>query len=262
MLLLIKKEELQLLRKEVRILRQDVSRYQRVWKQQKKRADLLEQENYELEVQIKLLKKLITQLKTKLNSNRTHKNKLLGMIFKSNVKVVAETETKNKKDKQKRGGQKGHKGYGRKKPRKIDQEKLVYLTHCPECGDKVKQTDNTYERIVEDIPVLESIVTLYHIERQWCSNCQKEVRAVPAGTLEGFRIGLNTIIWILFHKYRLRTPLNRITESLKEQYNLELSQGAIQHILHQLKGRFNKKYQQIVQTIKEAQVKHGDETNW
>jgi len=249
-------EELQLLRRELRTLRQDVSRYKRAWEQQKVRADLLEQESHELRVQNKLLQKRMAQLETKLESSNAHKNKLAGMIFKTNVKK------EEKKNKRKRGGQPGHKGHGRKKPKKIDREKLVYLTHCPDCGNKVKQSDNTYERVVEDIPLTRVLVTLYHIQRQWCPCCQKQVRAKPTGTLEGFRVGLNIIIWILFHKYRLRTPLNRMTESLKEQYDLKLSEGAIQHTLHQLKTRFGKKYQQIVKTIKKAQVKHGDETSW
>lgn len=249
-------KEVQLLRKELRTLRQEVARYKQAWQHQKSQVGKFEQEIHELRVMVKLLTEENKLLKARLNSATAHKDKLAGMIFKTNVKK------EEKKNKRQRGGQKGHKGHGRKKPKKIDREKLVYLTHCPDCGNKVKQSDNTYERIVEDIPLLEVLVTLYHIERQWCGCCQKQVRAMPGGTLEGFRVGLNIIIWILFHKYRLRTPLNRMTESLKEQYNLKLSEGAIQHILHQLKTRFGLKYQQIIKTIKKAQVKHGDETSW
>ena len=250
------KEELQLLRIELRTLRQEVARFKHAWQLQKSRADCFEQENQELRVRFKLLEKENEQLKAKLDSTTAHKNKLTGMIFKSNIK--SEKEINNRS----RGGQKGHIGHGREKPKKIDQEKLVYLTHCQDCGNKVDQTDVTYERIVEDIPLSPVLITLYHIERQWCQYCQKEVRATPTGTLEGFRVGLNTIIWLLFYKYRLRTPLNRITEALKEQYQLKLTEGAIQHILHHLKKRFGTKYQQIVKTIKKAPVKHGDETSW
>ena len=252
------KEELQLLRIELRTLRQEVARFKHAWRQQKRRSDRFEQENQELRMMLKLSEQENKELKAKLDSTTAHKDKLAGMIFKTNVvkKDFADGSKRN------RGGQEGHKGHGRKKPKKVDQEKLVYLTRCPDCGNKVDQTDNTYERIVEDIPLLQVLVTLYHIERQWCQCCQKEVRATPAGTLEGFRIGLNAIIWLLFHKYRLRTPLNKITEALKEQYNLKLTEGAIQHILHNLKNRFGSKYQQIVKTIKKAKVKHGDETGW
>lgn len=252
------KKELQLLRIELRTLRQEIARFKNAWLQQKARAERLEQESQELRVRLKLLEQENKQLRMKLDSTTAHKDKLAGMIFKTNVVKKDSTDDGNRN----RGGQKGHQGHGRKKPRKIDQEKLVYLTHCPDCGNKVDQTDNTYERIVEDIPLRQVLVTLYHIERQWCQHCQKEIRATPVGTLEGFRLGLGTIIWLLFHRYRLRLPLGKMVEALKEQYNLRLTEGAIQHILHQLKKRFGLKYQQIVKTIKKAPVKHSDETGW
>ncbi|MDA2922861.1 IS66 family transposase, partial [Patescibacteria group bacterium AH-259-L07] len=250
------KQEEQLLRKEMRYLRQRIARVERAREQQKERADRLEQENHELRVQNKLLKKAISELKSKLESTDAHKDKLAGMIFKTNVQ---QSESKNGR---KRGGQRGHKGHGRRKPKKVDQEKEIYLSHCFECGDELEQTTATYERVVEDIPPPQKMVTRYHIQRQWCRRCNKEVRAVPQGTLEGFRLGLQLIIWILFHKYRLRTPLAKMEEALKEQYDIKLSQGGIQDILHRLKKRFGTKYEKIIKHIQRSKVKHGDETGW
>jgi transposase len=249
-------EEVQLLRAEMRSLRQEVALYKRSWEQQKARAERLEQVTHELRIQVKLVTKKNAELAAKLETTDAHKNKLAGMIFKTNVK--SEGEKKGRK----RGGQPGHKGHGRKKPIQVDQEKEVHLSHCPDCGTEVEETTTTYERIVEDVPDPRKMVTCYHIQRQWCCRCNKEVRAVPIGTLAGFRIGLQLIVWILFHKYRLRTPLNKMEEALKEQYDINLSQGAIQHILHRLKKRFGKKYEKIIKHIQNCKVKHGDETGW
>ena len=59
-------EELQLLRVEIRTLRQEVARYKRAWEQQRARADRLEQESQEACVRIKLLEKQNDELKAKL----------------------------------------------------------------------------------------------------------------------------------------------------------------------------------------------------
>lgn len=249
-------EELQLVRVEVRALRQELARYKHAWELQKARADRFEQENHELRVRIKLLEKHNDELKEKLVSTMSYKDKLAGMIFKTNVK-------KEENDKgRKRGGQAGHTGHGRSVPEQIDEEKNVYLSQCPDCGNGLEQSEATYERIVEDIPPPQKIVTRYHIQRQWCRFCNKEVRGTPSGTLEGFRIGINAISWILFHKYRLRTPLAKIEEGLLEQYRLALSQGGIQDILHGLKERLGRKYEAIIKEIRTSAVKHADETGW
>lgn len=249
-------EEVQFLRKELRVLRQGVERFRLAWHQQKARADRLEQENGELRIRFKLLEKEHTALQAKLGSTTSHKNKLLGMIFKTNVKKD------NDDRKRSRGGQAGHTGQGREKPKEADQEKTVYLSNCPDCGNVLRQTTSIYKRTVEDIPPPQKIVTRYYLQRQWCSFCAKEVHAVPNGTLEGFRIGLNAIILILFLKYRLRTPLQKIGEALREQYALKLTSGGIQDILHRLKKRFGKKYETIINEIRHSPLKHADETGW
>jgi hypothetical protein len=66
----------------------------------------------------------------------------------------------------------------------------------------------------------------------------------------------------MFQKYQLRLPLNLIVTSLKEQYNLDITAGAIQNILHNLQTKFTPKYKQLIKEIRNNQVKHADETGW
>ena len=49
--------------------------------------------------------------------------------------------------------------HGREKPSQVDEEKTVYLSNCPECGNALEQTTSTYERIVEDIPPPQKMTT-------------------------------------------------------------------------------------------------------
>ena len=105
--------------------------------------------------------------------------------------------------------------------------------------------------IVEDVPVSQTIITQYHIQRQWCPSCRKEVSGVPQGTLPGIRFGSNLLSLILTQKYQMRTPLAKIVELLNTQYRLEISQGGIQGILNSLKSIFGNRYNRILKEIKE-----------
>jgi len=66
----------------------------------------------------------------------------------------------------------------------------------------------------------------------------------------------------MYCKYRLRLPLNKIKENLKQQYDFSITEGGIQKILHNLQNRFNKQYQEIIKEIRKSKVKHVDETSW
>ena len=95
-------EEVQLLRKELRLLRQESARFRLAWQQQKARADHAEEKNYELMLQCKLLGKENAELKAKFASTASRKNKLPGMIFKTDVKKEKDEQSRP------RGGQAGH----------------------------------------------------------------------------------------------------------------------------------------------------------
>ncbi len=73
--------------------------------------------------------------------------------------------------KKKRGGQKGHRGYGRLRPERIDEEKRIYLEKCPICENPLPGSKTIKSHTVEDIPAMEESrakITRYHTEQQWC----------------------------------------------------------------------------------------------
>lgn len=259
-------EEIQKLRLEARKLRQENASLERSRDQQKEKNERLQEENTELRKKKEALEKKKKELENEIGKLEGiiakligHRNKLAGMIFKTNLKKDADKKT----GKRNRGAQLGHKGHGRKTAKRIDQEKAIHLSHCPHCQTELDENNTFYERIVEDIQLpIKTVVTRYQIQRQWCGRCQKEVHGEPESTLPHFRFGLNLIIWILFQKYQLRLPLNLIVTSLQEQYGLKISTGGIQGILHQMKDRFGSKYQELIEEIKKSKVKHADETGW
>lgn len=258
-------EEVIKLRQEAKSLRQENATLERSRHQQKEKVKKLQEEtddlkkaNGKIEKEKQELENVIEKLKETIANLLGRHNKLVGMLFKTNLKKDNDNLSKKKQ-----GAQLGHKGHGRKVSQRIDQEKEIHLSHCPHCQNKLEQNNAFYERIVEDILLpIATVITKYNIQRQWCSCCQKEVHGEPTGALPRFRLGLNVIIWILFQKYQLRLPLNLIVESLKEQYGIKITEGGIQNILHQMKEKFGSKYQELIEEIRKNKVKHADETGW
>ena len=211
-----------------------------------------------LKQQIEKLTKELTELKAILGIEQEKAKKFAGMIFKSNVKKENERDLNTAP----RGAQPGHIPHRREAPIKIDREIVVHLSHCPECKNPLSETTSTDERIVEDLPETKIETTRYHIQRQWCGTCKKEVCAIPSGTIPFCHFGINILVSILFLKYRIRTPLSKISEIFQSQYSLSITQGAIQNILETLHKTFTKEYDKILKDIRNAPIKHADETSW
>ena len=214
----------------------------------------LQEEKDALEKEKEELIKENDDLKLKLGIVQGTAKKYAGMLFKSSVRRAPSDK--------KSGAQAGHIGHRRKQPERIDRIVRVALSHCPDCDTPLKRTDSHDSRIVEDIPVVQTVVTKYEIERQWCTCCNKEVVGVPENTVPGFAIGLNALTHILFLKYRLRTPLARIVEELWVVHRLTLTLGGVQSILHAFRSQFTKEYGAILKEVRDAPVKHADETSW
>lgn len=255
-------EELNRLRKEMRELRKRDATLKNARASQQKRADKLSKVTSKQKEKIKDLTEKINQLekenselKSRLGIETDKAKVYAGMIFKSNVRK------RDEKTGNKRGAKLGHSGVGRKKPEHIDYEVNAHLTHCYHCENPLNRTSSVDERIVEDIPKITPVVTKYSIERQWCTKCHKEVRGIPLNTLPGCRFGMNVITTILFLKYRMRSPLAKIAELLSQHKVTVTSQG-IQELLHTLKTKFNKEYNDILTEIKNAPVKNADETGF
>lgn len=255
-------EELTRLRKEMRELRQRDAILKNARAAQQDRADKLSKVAHKQKEKIKIqeekiaaLEKENSELKSRLGIEIDKAKTYAGMIFKSNVRK------RDEKTEKKRGAKLGHKGTGRKKPVHIDREVNVYLTNCYDCGNHLNRTSSVDERTVEEIPKITPVVTLYHIERQWCAHCHKEVRGIPVNTLPGCRFGMNVITTILFLKYRMRSPLAKI-EELLNQHKVTITSQGIQELLHLLKTKFTKQYNDILTEIRNAPVKNADETGF
>jgi transposase len=211
--------------------------------------DKLKRENDELKERLKEREQELTKEKDKLKM-------YAKMIFKEKVKTPG---------KKKRGAQIGHKGVSRIKPRSEFIQKQVDVTVeiCPECGDELGGCKRKYSRVIEDIVVQPEItITKYNIHQYECKECGEKITATPHNAVSQTPFGKRTFAYILFQRYRLKTPLAKIVEALREIHGLNISEGGVQSILKQASIQFREKYDQLVEFIKLGKIIQADETGW
>src|SRR3989338_1598270 len=214
----------------------------------------------ELEKEILKLRKENQRLKKIEEEYEEHKHEC--SILDKKLPYFIKEEIKKR---HKTSGQKiGHKGYSRKIPERINFIKKVILDKCPECqGKDISKVQEVRERFVEDIPEpTETIITKYEIERKYCRNCKKIIEREVEDALPNSRYGLRVMLLVSFMKIGLALPSQKIIQMLQAQYSLIISDGEIYKMLEQVAQAFGLHYKKLQQKIREAAVKHSDETGW
>ena len=232
-------------------LSDQVRRYIRKLEQ---RIKELEQENRELRGELKKLKEGFEEYKKRHPPNTGVKNGK-PYFFKS---------SNRSKIQKKPGARKGHKPYFRPMPKHIDEVRHIPIEVCPECGgtDLSKRVQVVRTRTYEDIPVYRPIAIRLEIERRYCRTCKKLVETQVPWVLPGARLGLRTMLIVVWFKIHLRMIEEAIPQVLEELFGLKICEGEVIYILHQVARAFGPHYQQLIQDIRNAQSRNIDETSW
>ena len=196
----------------------------------------------------------IKELEEKLINKESQRKELLSYLYKPGKK--------NGKSKH-LGKKPGAPAYHRPIPKKEDvTERTEYiLRKCPICHNSVGKAVDMVVKYEEDIDLKPRPVIKQHtISRHWCSHCETYVKSknIP----DTSRIGIKTLGYILYARYRLRLPLTKIKESLSDLYNFKISEGEIVLKLKEAQALFGKDYEAITMLIQEATVVYADETGW
>lgn len=219
--------------------------------------DQLRTENRELKKEIRVLQKEVIKLQAKFEDKELQRQHLPEKLYKPN-KPDSEHKPLGRKP--------GSQGYHRPKPKDEDVTEEIKFTpaRCPYCkqGGCLGPAQETIIKFLEDIVILpEKIVKKYIITKHWCSNCQEYVRSdkIPP-KIE--RIGPNVMAYVLYARYRLRLPFNKIQQSLKDLHNFNLSEGEISEQLKQAHELFGADYEAICELIRQSDKVYCDETGW
>lgn len=198
------------------------------------------------------------KLKEENEELKLEKDKFLRMFFK--LKRQKKTITKKLEPEPRL-----KESYIRPLPERIDEQKEAILKQCPHCNTKLSQRVDSYQRIIEDIPRAQENrvkVIQYTINRYYCKKCKKIISAKPIEVLPKSRLGINTLLYVLYSKYKLRLPQNLIKENLQIYFNLKVSDGQLSNLLDKGKKVFKPKWQEIIETIKNSKSVNTDETSW
>ncbi|NIW13142.1 MAG: IS66 family transposase [Candidatus Thorarchaeota archaeon] len=181
-----------------------------------------------------------------------------NMLFKGKTKREEVGDTK-------RGRKKGHPGISRSKPQEHQIQKEVDLTlsNCPECEATLNGCKRRYERIVEDIVIKpQPEVTRYLVHQYQCQSCGTSSSARSKEMIGQSPFGRKTFATVLFYRYRMKTPLNKIAEALREIHELKISEAGIQNLLYQASVQFGEKYEELKALIQNGTLCNADETGW
>lgn len=204
---------------------------------------------------LKAKDKRISELENKLLDKERQRKELLQYLYKpsKDESVVS----------QKKGGRKPGMAFHRANPpdSQVTEERTFLLRQCPVCKNQVGDAVDQVIKYEEDIDLApRKIVKKYTITRHWCPTCETYVKSLDTPSIP--RIGLNVLAYILYSRYRLRLPVNKIRESLKDLYGFPISEGEIAEKLQEAEKLFGQDYQAIIELIKQAKVVHADETGW
>ena len=198
--------------------------------------------------------KTIALLREKLEDKEAQRKELASYLYKPGKK-----EGPGKP----RGKKPGAPAYHRPlpKPEAVTEEHRYALRQCPACRKPVGAAVDTVVKYEEDIALKPPpTVKKYVISRHWCSSCETYVRSADIPPIR--RIGINTLGYVLFARYRLRLPLNKIQESLQDLYDFKISEGEIVVLIKEAEILFGEDHEAIIALIREARVVYADESGW
>lgn len=209
----------------------------------------------DLQRQLAVRDKRIVELEDKLVDKEQQRKELLQYLYKPNKDKSAPTK--------KKGGRRPGQGFHRPTPPDTDvtEQRVFSLNRCPVCRHAVGEPVDMVIKYEEDIDLApRKTVKKYTITRHWCKTCEEYVKSPEAPNIQ--RIGLNTLGYILYARYRLRLTDQKIQESLRDLYDFRISLGEIVEKIKQAEALFGKDYEAISELIKQASIVYADETGW
>lgn len=206
----------------------------------------------------------IAELKQALLDKEAQRKALSAKLWKAKKDRSAKQAEQTGANKP--GAQAGHEARRRPIPADADvTDRAVFdLAKCPACKHQVGDVVDKVEKYQEDIDIAprQKIVRHYTITRHWCPNCQEYVRPLDTPAQNLRRFGPNVMGYILYARYRLRLPLLKIQESLRDLHDFEISEGEIVAQLDDAKDMFGEQYDLICELIRTAKVVYADESGW
>jgi transposase len=150
---------------------------------------------------------------------------------------------------------------------RVDERVEHVVAACPECGTPLRG-GWVHRRIqVIELPAPRQVVVTEHVLVRWvCPCCRKRVLPpVPdrgQGRLGRSRFGPRLVAAIATMASVERLPIRQIRARLAWEYGLQISQGGVVGLLHEVARQATPAYERLRMAIRGSPVVHADETGW
>jgi transposase len=166
------------------------------------------------------------------------------------------------------GRKKGHEAATRAVPQEVDEDIEVPLQTCPCCGGQdLADIEDLEPQGVIDVPEpVRPTVRRYRNQSGYCQTCRKRVvsrhkdQPSTARGAAGVQVGPRTMALALDLKHRVGIPFRKVVGVLELLLKMRLSPGALVRIGQRVADRCEPTLTALVQTVRQADVVHADET--
>jgi transposase len=208
--------------------------------------------------EINELKEEICSLKNKLRyQERTAREGFFGSSTPSS-RLPVKPNSQKEHPRNRGGGKPGHKGHGRTSICDEDADKVERIrtdNSCPDCGS-ILEDKGARARTVMDCQPVKMKKIVYHLERKRCPKCKKLISARPPGVLAKCLYGNQLLAYVAVQHYLYGNTLGQIEKQTGIGYS------SLVDAMHQLAKRLRDIPRSLIETYRQAPVKHADETGW
>jgi transposase len=165
------------------------------------------------------------------------------------------------------GRPKGHPGSFRVIPERVDEEIVVPLTNCPQCGGEVARRRRVVQYI-EELPVVRPRVIKLVTEEADCACCRKAVRSSHplqvslAQGAAGVQLGPRALGVAAQLNKQHGLTMRKTCAVLRELFQLRLSPGGLSQALARMADKLEPAYENLLAQLRAGPCVHSDETSW
>ena len=226
------------------------------------RPDLSKLSSDEKDALILALLERIEELERRLGLNSSNSGKPPASDgYKKPSRVTNQREQTGRKS----GGQPGHEGTTLQQVATPDKVSEHFPLICTGCGGVLsrEQVTGHQKRQVFDLPPPRVEVTEHRAHSCWCSACGTETQAAfPAAVRAAAQYGTTVEALVGYLQAWQLIPEDRLADLMKDVFGVEVATATIAAIGQRKAEEFTGLAEHIEQQVKQAVVKHLDETGY
>jgi transposase/regulator of replication initiation timing len=221
----------------------------------------LEAEKVILEAENAALRSRLSQLEAPKKDS--HNSSIPPGAESLKEKSIRRTRSLRKPSGRPSGGQVGHKGSTLLMSDHPDVTQTYSSDYCPSCGASLAGIEGKVAETRQciDIPLPVCPIITNHVSMSKICTCGKCTRgSFPDEINPGVSYGANLHAVVAYLNVVQDIPFKRLTDTIRDLYGLEMSQGSISNILNRMRKQSKPAYEIIRERIAQSPVIGADET--